>query len=197
MPALKSLCVFCGSSAGSDAAFAHAAQATGRLLAARGITLVYGGGSVGLMGAAADAALAAGGRVVGVIPRTLMEREVGHGALTELHVVATMHERKALMNRLSDGFLVLPGGTGTLEEFFEVWSWAQLGIHGKPIGVLEVNGYWTGLFAFLDNAVAKGFVRPNQRELVMAGEDPQTLVDSMVAYAAPPIPKWHLLPQDT
>lgn len=187
---MRALCVFCGSNPGRDAAFIHAARAMGQLLAHRDITLVYGGGSVGLMGAVADSALRAGGRVIGVIPRTLLEREVGHHDLTELHVVNTMHERKALMNKLSDGFAVLPGGIGTLEEFFEIWTWAQLGIHAKPFGVLEVNGYWSGLFTFLDSMAGQGFVKREQRDLVRVAQTPADLLDALAAYTAPPLAHW-------
>src|SRR5579871_4798530 len=157
---MKSLCVFCGSKPGQNPAFMAAAKEMGALLAQRGITMIYGGGSVGLMGAAADAALDNGGKVIGVIPRSLLQREQGHGRLTQQHVVGNMHERKALMNKLSDGFVILPGGVGTLEEFFEIWSWGQLGIHGKPFGVLEVDGFWKPMFECLDQMTAQGFVLP-------------------------------------
>ena len=150
---MKSLCVFCGSSAGRDEAYVETARQLGRLLAERGITLVYGGGAIGLMGACAEACLAAGGKVVGIIPEHLMRMEVGSLDLTELHVVKTMHERKAMMAELSDGFIVLPGGVGTMEEFFEVWTWGQLGIHRKPFGVLNVKGYYDALFSFIATMV--------------------------------------------
>jgi uncharacterized protein (TIGR00730 family) len=182
---MKSLCVFCGSNPGHDPAYIVAAKAVGTLLGRRGITMVYGGGSIGLMGASADAALDAGGRVVGVIPRSLLQREQGHHRLTEQHVVGTMHERKALMNKLSDGFVILPGGVGTLEEFFEIWSWANLGIHAKPFGVLEVKGFWQPMFEFLDRMTADGFVRPEYRALVRVSDDPEELLLAMAAYQAP------------
>lgn len=182
---MKSLCVFCGSNPGRDPAYMLAAKAVGTLLGSRGITMVYGGGSIGLMGAAADAALDAGGKVVGVIPRSLLQREQGHHRLTEQHVVGTMHERKALMNKLSDGFVILPGGVGTLEEFFEIWSWANLGIHAKPFGVLEVNGFWQPMFEFLDRMTADGFVRPEYRALVRVSDDPEDLLRALAAYKAP------------
>jgi len=142
------------------------------------------------MGAAADAALDAGGKVIGVIPRSLLQREMGHGRLTQQHVVGTMHERKALMNKLSDGFVILPGGVGTLEEFFEIWSWAQLGIHAKPFGVLEVNGFWQPLFAFLDQMAAQGFVRPEFRAMVRVSQDASELLQAMSLYKAPPGATW-------
>ena len=187
---MKSLCVFCGSNPGRDPDYMLAAKAIGALLGQRGITMIYGGGSVGLMGAAANAALDAGGKVIGVIPRSLLQREQGHHRLTEQHVVGTMHERKAMMNRLSDGFIVLPGGVGTLEEFFEIWSWANLGIHAKPFGVLEVNGFWQPLFAFLDRMTADGFVRPEFRALVRVADDPEALLEALAAYQAPRGVKW-------
>jgi uncharacterized protein (TIGR00730 family) len=173
--------VFCGSNPGTNPAYKAAAAAMGRILGERGITLVYGGGSVGLMGTVADAALAAGGKAIGVIPRSLMEKESGHFSLTELHVVTTMHERKALMSKLSDGFIVMPGGIGTLEEFFEIWSWAQLGIHSKPFGVLNVADYWRSLFTFLDTTVAQGFVKSVHRDLVSISDQPGALIEAMAA----------------
>ena len=187
---MKSLCVFCGSSPGRSAAYVAAAQALGRLLANRGIRLVYGGGRVGLMGAVADAALRAGGRVVGVIPRALMDREVGHGGLSELHVVETMHERKAMMAELADGFLALPGGIGTMEEFFEVWTWSQLGIHRKPIGVLDVDGFFDPLVAFLDQLVREGFLRAEHRSTVLLDTSPELLVERLRTFEAPAVEKW-------
>src|SRR5262249_34394372 len=156
--AMKAACVFCGSNPGRNPAYLDAAKAMGDLLGRRGITMVYGGGSVGLMGATADAAPAAGGKGLRRIPRSLPQRRQGNNRLTQQHVVGNMHERKAMMNKLSDGFIVLPGGVGTLEEFFEIWSWAQLGIHAKPFGVLEVDGFWQPLFEFLDKMSDQGFV---------------------------------------
>jgi uncharacterized protein (TIGR00730 family) len=167
-----------------------AARAMGDLLARRGITMIYGGGSVGLMGACADAALDAGGKVVGVIPRSLLQREQGHGRLTEQHVVGNMHERKALMNKLSEGFIILPGGVGTLEEFFEIWSWGQLGIHAKPFGVLEVGGFWKALFECLDHMAAEGFVRAEHRAMVRVSEDASDLLLAMSAYKPPQGATW-------
>jgi uncharacterized protein (TIGR00730 family) len=188
---MKSVCVFCGSNPGRDPAYMQSATDMGRLLGERGIKMIYGGGSVGLMGAAADACLDAGGQVVGVIPRSLLQREQGHGRLTEQHVVGTMHERKALMNRLSDGFVILPGGVGTLEEFFEIWSWANLGIHAKPFGVLEVNGFWAPLLAFLDRMTADGFVRPEFRALLRVATVPADLLQAMDDYTAPKGMVWN------
>jgi uncharacterized protein (TIGR00730 family) len=183
---LRRVCVFCGSSAGSDPAYRQAAVAMGRALARRGLGLVYGGGHVGLMGALADAVLAAGGEAIGVIPRGLERRELGHRGLTELRVVGSMHERKAAMADLADGFAALPGGLGTLEETAEILTWAQLGIHGKPVGLLDARGYWGPLVAFLDHAVAEGFVRPDDRALVLVEREPEALLDRLAAWRAPP-----------
>jgi len=187
---MKSLCVFCGSKPGQNPAFMAAAKEMGALLAQRGITMIYGGGSVGLMGAAADAALDNGGKVIGVIPRSLLQREQGHGRLTQQHVVGNMHERKALMNKLSDGFVILPGGVGTLEEFFEIWSWGQLGIHGKPFGVLEVDGFWKPMFECLDQMTAQGFVLPEHRAMVRVSHDAADLLQAMSVYKSPATAMW-------
>jgi len=162
----------------------------GSALARRRLRLVYGGGRVGLMGALADAALEEGGEVVGVIPKALIEREVGHTGLSKLHIVGSMHERKKLMAGLSDGFIALPGGYGTLEEFLEVLSWAQLGIHEKPCGLLDVDGFWKNLSSLFDKAVEEGFVSPNHRTLVLAEKDPQLLLDTMASYIPPKTKKW-------
>ncbi len=162
----------------------------GATLAAAGLRIVYGGGSVGLMGVLADAALAAGGAVVGVIPRTLWEREVGHAGLTELHVVETMHQRKALMADLSDGFVALPGGVGTLEELFEIWTWALLGVHAKPCGILNVDGYFDPLLAFVDQVVARGFLRPEYRAMIRVEREPEPLLARLAEYRAPAVAKW-------
>ena len=193
---IRSLCVFCGSSPGEDPVFRAAAERVGRLLAEEGIRVVYGGGRVGLMGAVAEAALAAGGEVVGVIPRGLLAREVGHTALTALHVVDTMHERKARMAELSDGFIALPGGIGTLEELFEVWTWGMLGIHRKPYGVLDVEGFYLPLLAFLDTLVEQGFVRPEARSMLIAESSPVRLLDRLRAYSPPPVKRW-LAPEES
>jgi uncharacterized protein (TIGR00730 family) len=186
----RRICVFCGSSAGVRAEYAEAARQVGRLLAERGIGMVYGGGRVGLMGIAADAVLAAGGQVIGVIPESMMAREVGHAGLTTLHVVSTMHERKALMYDLSDAFLALPGGYGTLDELCETLTWSQLGLHGKPCGLLNVDGYFDALIAFFDHATREGFVRPAHRALAFSGEDPAALLDRMAAAPEAATEKW-------
>lgn len=162
----------------------------GRELARRGIGLVYGGGNIGLMGVVADSALAAGGEVIGVIPEALMARELGHEGVTELKVVRSMHERKALMAELSDGFIALPGGFGTLEEFCEILTWSQLGIHPKPCGILNINGYFDQLLAFFDRSVSEGFVRSEHRALVLVGEEPGALLDEMIGFRQPQVHKW-------
>ena len=178
------LCVFCGSSAGISPDFLEAARALGQTLAESGIELVYGGASVGLMGAVADAALAAGGRVVGVIPEALVSRELAHRGLSELHVTPSMHARKAMMADLSDGFVALPGGIGTFEELFEIWTWGQLGDHAKPIGLLDVAGFYRPLLAFLDGVVAAGFLRAEHRAMVQVADTPAALLEQM--RTAPP-----------
>jgi uncharacterized protein (TIGR00730 family) len=176
---VRSICVFCGAAAGQDPVYAAAAVALGRELAARSIGLVTGGGNVGLMGVVADATLAAGGRVTGVIPRSLEEREVAHRGLTALHVVETLHERKALMHELSDAFVALPGGFGTLDELFEAITWAQLGIHAKPIGLVNVHGYFDDLLAFVERATAEGFVSDLSRRLISVRSDARPLLDAL------------------
>jgi len=186
----KRLCVFLGSSPGRLPAYRAAAAAMGTLLATRGIGLVYGGGAVGLMGVIADAALAAGGEVIGVIPEALRARDVDHKGLSALHVVATMHERKAMMAELSDGFITLPGGIGTLEELFEVWTWAQLGYHAKPSGLLDVAGFYAPMAGFLDRVVDEGFLQPLARAMLVVEQDPAALLDRMAHYLAPPTPRW-------
>ncbi len=178
---MKRLCVFCGSNRGARPVFAAVARHTGTLLAERGIGLVFGGGRVGLMGVLADAVLAAGGEAIGVIPGHLSEREVGHTGLTELHVVASMHERKALMATLADGFLALPGGIGTLDELFEIWTWRQLGLHDKPVGLLDTEGFFSPLVAFLDTMVAEGFLRPETRALLQVDREAASLLDRLAA----------------
>jgi uncharacterized protein (TIGR00730 family) len=174
------LCIFCGSKTGDDPRFSQAAVETGTLLAERGIGVVYGGGRVGLMGILADAARAAGGEVIGVIPQSLAEREVAHSDLTQLHVVDTMHERKALMAELSVGFIALPGGFGTLEEFCEVITWSQLGIHTKPCGILNVGGYFDHLIGMFDYAVERGFISDANREIVLESTQPAQLIERML-----------------
>ena len=177
--AARAICVFCGSSPGVNPLYAEVAHAVGSEIARRGWTLVYGGGSVGLMGVLADAALEAGGRVIGVIPRFLYEWEVGHDGLTELEIVETLTERKVRMGDLSDAFLSLPGGIGTMDELFEALSWAQLGLETKPNGLLNVNGYYDGLIAFLDRATAEGFMKAKHRGLLHVASDPQALLDAL------------------
>jgi uncharacterized protein (TIGR00730 family) len=184
------ICVFCGSSAGSRPAYARAARDLGIALACRGIALVTGGGRVGSMGAIADAALENGGEVIGVIPHALVARELAHQGLTELHVVDTMHERKARMNDLASGFVTMPGGFGTLDETCEILTWAQLGLHQKPIGLLNVEGYFDPLLAFLDHAVAEGFLRPEHRSILLAEREPQTLISRMLEYRPAATAKW-------
>ena len=191
MSKLKCVCVFCGSSPGHDPAYAQAARAMGRVLAARGITLVYGGGRVGMMGAIAQAALDAGGKVIGVIPEALKRKELASDDLTQLHIVQTMHERKQLMADLADAFIAMPGGFGTFEEFCEILTWAQLGLHAKPIGLLDVHGYFAPLVAMVDRAVAERFVRPEHRALLLHGIAAETLLDAMAAWWPPSAPaKW-------
>jgi uncharacterized protein (TIGR00730 family) len=187
---IRSLCVFCGSNSGNDPAYANAAHDFGVLLAKENIALVYGGGHVGLMGIVADAVLAGGGKAIGVIPRMLWDREVGHRNLTELHIVETMHERKAKMASLSDAFVALPGGLGTLEEIFEVWTWAQLGIHRKPLGFLDANGFYAPLLAFLDRAVDAGFIRTQYRSMAIVDIDPASLLRRMSEHQPPIVEKW-------
>ncbi len=187
---MNSLCVFCGSRPGDDPGYAEAARHLGRTLAERHTTLVYGGGHVGLMGVVADAALEAGGAVVGVMPRALVEREIAHTGLTQLHVVGSMHERKALMANLSEGFVALPGGTGTLEELFEVFTWAQLGEHRKPCGLLNVARYYDPLLNVLDQMVARGFLSEKHRGMIVVEQGPERLLESFSRYEPPLVPKW-------
>ncbi|MDP1741215.1 TIGR00730 family Rossman fold protein [Polaromonas sp.] len=178
-----SLCVYCGSRPGTDAAFGETARQVGQWIGAHGGQLVYGGGRNGLMGIVADATLAAGGRVVGVIPKALVEKEWAHTGCTELHIVDTMHERKRIMAEHADAFLSLPGGIGTLEEFFEVWTWRQLGYHAKPVGLLNLNGYYDHLLAFLHTSVQNGFMSDWQMELVHVGAQPLALLEQLVQVA--------------
>ncbi len=173
---MTNVCVFCGSRSGSPAVYADAARHLGTLLAGRGVGLVYGAGHIGLMGVLADAALAAGGRVIGVIPKKLVDRESAHHALTELLVVDTMHQRKALMAERSDAFLALPGGYGTLDETFEILTSAQLGLHAKPVGLLNVAGFFDGLLAWLDHAGREGFLKPKHRDLLAVDDDADRLL---------------------
>jgi uncharacterized protein (TIGR00730 family) len=187
---LISICVFCGSHAGRGERYRAAARGFGEELARRGLTLVYGGGHVGLMGIVADAVMSAGGKVIGVIPRFLLEREVGHGGLTELHVVESMHERKAKMAEHADAFVALPGGVGTLEEIFEAWTWVLLGLHTKPIGLLQVDGFFDPLLAYLDRTVEEGFVSAAHRRLLKVSNDPAVLLAKLARVEPPPAAKW-------
>ncbi len=189
MPELRRVCVYCGSSEGARPAYRRAAEALATTLAQRGIGVVYGGASVGLMGAVADAALLAGGEVVGVMPQSLVDREIAHPGI-DLRIVATMHERKALMADLADAFVALPGGAGTLDELFEIYTWAQLGMHAKPCALLDVEGYWSGLTRFLDHATGEGFLRAAHREMLLTAPDPDALLAAFAAYEAPQLPKW-------
>ncbi len=187
---MRRICVFCGSNAGARSEYAEAARALAAVLVEHKLGIVYGGGNVGLMGVLADAALERGGEVTGVIPRSLVVKEVAHRGVTELLIVETMHERKALMNDLSDAFIALPGGFGTLDEFFEVLTWSQLGIHGKPCALLNVAGYYDRMLAMLDHAVAECLLRPAHRELVIADTDPSRLMQRISAFPPSPKGKW-------
>ena len=187
---LQRICVFCGSSSGTREIYAESARVVGRLLGQRGIELVYGGGRVGLMGVVADACLAAGGRVTGVIPQLLVDKELAHHGLTELHVVQTMHERKALMADLAGAFLALPGGYGTWDELCEVLTWSQIGIQSKASALLNVNGYYDPLLAMADRAVSEGFLRAIGRELLLTDTDPARIIDRLQSYEAPVADNW-------
>ena len=187
---MQSICVFCGSNTGANPAYAEAARDLGRRIAGRGLRLVYGGAKVGLMGALADAALAAGGHVTGIMPIALVEKEIAHAGLTELHTVGSMHERKAMMADQSDAFLGLPGGAGTLEEVFEVWTWGQLGHHRKPVGLLNVAGFYDRLAAFLDHQVHERFVREEHRRMLTIESDPEMIMERFAFYEPPQVAKW-------
>lgn len=187
---MKRICVFCGSNNGSNPAYAEAAHTLGAAMASRGIGLVYGGGKVGLMGTVADAVMSGGGEAIGVIPEALFAREVGHTGLTELHVVGTMHERKALMASLCDAFITMPGGFGTMEEFFEVLTWAQLGLHAKPCGLLNVAGYFDPLLDLFAQFVEQRFARREHLNFVVAESDPGLLLGTLSEYRAPVLTKW-------
>ena len=186
---MKRLCVFCGSSPGAMPEYSQAARRLGSLLAQRQVGLVYGGGNVGMMGQLAKAVIEQGGEVIGVIPRELLEKKVAYTALSDLRVVGSMHERKALMAELADGFIALPGGLGTLEEFFEVWTWAQLGLHQKPCGLLNICDYYTPLITFLDHLVTQGFLAAAHRSMVMVEEHPEALLEQFDQYRAPIVDK--------
>jgi len=187
---VKTICVFCGSANGRREGYARSARKFGAALAAKGLGLVYGGGSIGLMGVVADAALEGGAPVVGVIPRALFRREIAHHGLTRLEVVPSMHVRKARMARLSDAFVALPGGIGTLEELFEVLTWGYLGIHAKPVGLLDVGGYWRPLVRLLDHAVEEGFLRPAHRKLVVIDRSPVRLLERLARHRVPAATRW-------
>jgi len=187
---VRSVCVFCGSRPGTDPAWVDTGRRFGQRLAERGLTLVYGGGHVGMMGAVADGALDAGGDVIGVIPRGLVAREVAHPRVTQMDVVDSMHERKARFAELSDAFVALPGGIGTLEELFETWTWLQLGIHSKPVSLLDIGGYWSGLVGFLDHAVDSGFVGAPTRGDLIVDTDTDTLLDRLAAWTPRDVRPW-------
>jgi uncharacterized protein (TIGR00730 family) len=190
MPLPTSLCVYCGSSSGKHPEYVAQARDFGAEMARRGITLVYGGGKVGLMGTVADAVLAAGGKAIGVIPRQLVEREVAHPGLTEMHVVETMHQRKTRMYELSNAFVALPGGFGTMDEMFEMLTWAQLGLHNYPCAFLDVRGYYAQLSAMMDHMVSEGFVRAEQRGWIWFGDSTEKLFDWMAQHQGGHAPKW-------
>ncbi len=187
---MQRLCVYCGSNKGVRADYADAATRLAEALVERGIGLVYGGASRGIMGILADAVLARGGEVTGIIPQAINKREVMHAGLTNLQVVDTMHERKAAMADLSDGFVALPGGFGTLEEIIEIVTWGQLQFHSKPCGILNVANYYDGLLAFIDHSVAEGFLRPQHRDALIIDDDPESLLRRFASYAAPTVQKW-------
>jgi uncharacterized protein (TIGR00730 family) len=190
MSKLRRICVYCGSNAGNDPAHRAAAHDLGAFLARSGIGLVYGGGNVGLMGAVADGALSQNGEVIGVIPKSLMEKELGHGGVTELHVVTSMHERKQMMVDLSDGFIALPGGFGTLDELFETLTWLQLSFHDKPVGLLNVGGFFDGLIEFIDHMSRSGFLKPEHARCVLVENDPIQLLAAMESFRPPDLGKW-------
>jgi uncharacterized protein (TIGR00730 family) len=185
------VCVFCGSKTGNRPTYSQAARQLGAVLVRRGLGLVYGAGHIGLMGVLADAVLQAGGEAVGVIPQALVDRELAHSGLTQMHIVGSMHERKARMADLSDAFIALPGAYGTADEFFEILTWAQLGLHAKPIGLLNVEGFFNPLLAWLDQAVREGFLRESHRGMLMIGDDPEQMLDRLIAARPEPVePKW-------
>lgn len=184
------LCVFCGSNAGLDPVYLETARLLGETLARNGIELIYGGASVGLMGAVADAVLKHGGHVIGVMPQALVDKEIAHTGLSDLRVVGSMHERKAMMAELSDGFVAMPGGLGTFEELFEVWTWAQLGYHKKPCALLNIAGFYDKLMHFLDDVVERGFVKPVHRAMLIVKDKPAALIDAIQAYEPPKVEKW-------
>ncbi len=187
---IKNICVYCGSSPGKNPAYLRAAKSLANTMCERDIGLVYGGAAIGVMGAVANAVLEGGGEAIGVIPKSLAVKEVAHSNLTELHVVASMHERKAMMAELADGFIALPGGWGTLEEIFEILTWAQLGFHNKPCGLLNIEGYYDGLIGFLDNAIEQQFVNELCRPMLIKASEPNALLNQFTEYRAPKVRKW-------
>lgn len=187
---MKQVCIFCGSYPGTQPVYMTAAHAMGMGLAKRNLGLVYGGGRVGLMGAVADGALAGSGKVTGVIPQSLVDRELAHTGLSELRVVASMHQRKAMMAEIADAFIALPGGFGTLDELFEIITWAQLGIHNKPVALLNIKGYFDPLVHFIEHMATEGFIKPVHRQAVLVKDDVDTLLDTIVAYQPPQLEKW-------
>ena len=187
---IKNICVYCGSSPGKNPAYLRAAKSLANAMCERDIGLVYGGAAIGVMGAVANAVLEGGGEAIGVIPKSLAVKEVAHSNLTELHVVASMHERKAMMAELADGFIALPGGWGTLEEIFEILTWAQLGFHNKPCGLLNIEGYYDGLIGFLDNAIEQQFVNELCRPMLIKASEPNALLNQFTEYRAPKVRKW-------
>ena len=184
------LCIFCGAHDGSEPLYKHSATVLGQRLAREGIGLVYGGGKLGLMGAVADAAIASGGEAIGVIPQALVDYEIAHQGLTELRIVNSMHERKSQMADLADGFVALPGGLGTLEELFEIWTWSQLGYHRKPVAIMNVGGFFDELIQFLDRLVERGFVRPENRAMLIVAADTDELIGKIRSYSPPKPPQW-------
>jgi len=190
MTTINSICIYCGSSPGRHEAYGAAARDLAEALVSRNIRLIYGGAGIGIMGTVADRVLQLGGEAIGVIPKALAHKEVAHPNLTELHVTQSMHERKMLMAELADGFIALPGGIGTLEELFEIWTWAQLGFHQKPCGVLNVAGYYDALITFLDHVAAEQFVKPHHRDMLMVEADPNLLLDRYVNYQPPAVKLW-------
>jgi uncharacterized protein (TIGR00730 family) len=190
MPTINSLCIYCGSSSGRLGAYASSAVTLAEALVSRNITLVYGGAGIGIMGILADNVLKLGGKAIGVIPKALAHKEVAHQNLTELHITQSMHERKMLMAELADGFIALPGGIGTLEELFEIWTWAQLGFHNKPCGLLNIDGYYDLLIGFLDHALAEQFVKTHHHALLMVGKAPDALLDRFAHYQPPAVTHW-------
>ncbi|MCA0455542.1 MAG: TIGR00730 family Rossman fold protein [Chloroflexi bacterium] len=193
---MKQVCIFCGSYAGAQPVYMQAARAIGLSLAKREIGLVYGGGKVGLMGAIADGALEGGGQVLGIIPQSLVDRELAHKGLTELQILSSMHERKAAMAQVAEGFIALPGGFGTLDELFEIITWAQLGFHRKPVALLNVAGYFNPLLAFIDHMATEGFIKPEHRGAILVRNEVEDLLDTLVSYQPPELEKWIKKPEE-